>query len=213
MEHTPFLTIFPDCTDLHFLAGGLEKAYVTQVQIHVPEHSMRVSAWFAAMPSPIELTQLENRILQLYALETAEIVADYPRMEQREAGQGSSSSASVQTSGSQTGEVLMGRSIRQQPVSMETLTLESGRVTVEGDVFAVSSRTLQKSGGAVLSFDMTDHTNSIRVTRFLRSDDDQSVLGKITTGSHLIVQGEINYSKYDDDMVLEPRNIARIKLR
>ena len=211
MEHTPFLTIFPDCTDLHFLAGGLEKAYVTQVQIHVPERSMRVSAWFAAMPSPIELTQLENRILQLYALETAEIVADYPRTEQRETGQGTSSSASVQTSGAQTGEVLMGRSIRQQPVSMETLTLESGRVTVEGDVFAVSSRTLQKSGGAVLSFDMTDHTNSIRVTRFLRSDDDQSVLGKITTGSHLIVQGEINYSKYDDDMVLEPRNIMRAK--
>ena len=105
----------------------------------------------------------------------------------------------------------MGRSIRQQPVSMDTLTLESGRVTVEGDVFAVSSRQLQKRGGAVLSFDITDHTNSIRVTRFLRSDEDQSVLDRIAEGSHLTVQGEIGYSKFDDDMVLEPKNIVKSK--
>ena len=209
MDNTPFLTIFPDCTDLHSLAGGLEKAQVTQVQIHTVERSMHIAAKFPRMPSPIELSQLESRILELYALQTVEIEAEYPHTEPRPDAQPGGGASFAAPSGAPSGDVLMGRAIRQQPVSMDTLTLESGRVTVEGDVFAVNSRTLQKRGGAVLSFDMTDHLGSVRVTRFLRSDDDQSILDKITVGNHLVVQGEIGYSKFDDDMVLDPRNIMK----
>ena len=49
---------------------------------------------------------------------------------------------------------------------MNTLTLESGKVTVEGDVVDVTSRTLAKRGSAVLCFDITDRTNSVRVHAF-----------------------------------------------
>ena len=93
---------------------------------------------------------------------------------------------------------------------MNTLTLESGRVTVEGDVVAVNSRSTKK-GGAVLGFDLTDRTNTIHISRFLRQEDDRSIIDKINPGDHLTVQGEIIYSKYDDDMVLDPRNIMKGK--
>ena len=86
------------------------------------------------------------------------------------------------------------------------MALESGKVTVEGDVVDVTSRTLAKRGSAVLCFDITDRTNSVRVSRFLRSEDDQSIIDKVKKGDHVVVQGEIIYSKYDDDMVLDPRN-------
>lgn len=109
------------------------------------------------------------------------------------------------------GDVLFGRAIRQRPVPMNTISLESGKVTVEGDVVAVTSRRLQKRGSAVLCFDVTDRTNSVRVSRFLRSEDDQSVIDKIAEGDHVVVQGEIIYSKYDDDMVLDPRSIMKGK--
>ena len=56
---------------------------------------------------------------------------------------------------------------------------------------------------------MTDSTSSVRVSRFLRADDDQSIVGMIHEGMWLRVQGKINYSKYDEDMVLEPRNIVQ----
>ena len=213
MEYTPFLTIFPDCGDLRDLAGGLEKSHITRVQVHAAEGRMEIAARFAAMPSPVEQKQLEDRIALLYGLQNVKLDPDYPRAEaQRPASEISAGSVNAAAgSRAPAGDVLMGRSFRQQPVSMDTLTLESGRVTVEGDVFAVTSRLLQKRGGAVLSFDMTDCTNSIRVTRFLRSDEDQSILDKITEGSHLTVQGEIGYSKFDDDMVLEPKNIIKTK--
>ena len=207
MDHTPFLTIFPGCADLHDLCGGLNKAYITGAQVAEAERTLSVFAWFPAMPSPVETAALTERIRADYDLRSVSLTADYPRpiSAAPEGSAGSPSAASQQPAGT----VLYGRAIRQTPVPMSSLTMESGRVTVEGDVFAVSSRTLQKRGGAVLAFDMTDRTNSVRVSRYLRSEDDQSILDKIHEGDHLTVQGEISYSKFDDDMVLDPRSIIK----
>ncbi|MBQ9662900.1 MAG: PolC-type DNA polymerase III [Oscillospiraceae bacterium] len=204
-EHPSFLTVFPGCKDLITLAGGLDKATVTDVQVHAAERSISVAARFSAMPSPVDITQLTERLRSDYALNSVAIIPDYPKTE-------SVVQVSVGAS-APTGDVLMGRSIRQTPVRMETLKLESGRVTVEGDVFAVSSRELAKRGAAILSFDITDRTNSIRVSRYLRAEDDQSILKRIGVGDHLLVQGEITFSKFDDDMVLDPRNIMKSKKR
>ena len=206
-EHTPFLTVFPGCAGLTPAAGGLDRAYVTDVQVDVKQGAVSIAAFFAAMPSPVDICQLSDCIRLDYGLNTVAIVPDYPRV--KPAAQAGAPAAS--NPNKPTGAVLMGKPVRQRPVPMNTLTLESGRVAVEGDVVAVTSRSLQKSGGAVLCFDLTDRTNSVRVSRFLRADDDKSVLDAINPGDHLIVQGEIIYSKYDDDMVLDPRNIMKGK--
>ena len=203
-EHTPFLLIFPGCADLADSCGGLDRAYVTDVLVNTAERHLTVSAWFPTMPSPVDLNQLRERLLQDYALSRVVLNPDYPAPV-------SASPEPPAGAGGSHGDVLMGRAIRQSPVLMETLTLESGRVTVEGDVVAVSSRELAKRGAAVLSFDITDRTNSIRVSRYLRAEDDQSILNRISVGDHLLIQGEVNYSKFDDDMILDPRNIMKAK--
>ena len=207
-DHTPLLTIFPGLDGLSGAAGGLDKAYVTDVQIVAEEKTMTVSAYFASMPSPVDVSSICEKLKRDYALAGVGLVPDYPRVRMASESATSYKSAS---GGAPKGDLLMGRPIKQQPVPMETLTLESGRVTVEGDVVAVTSRVLAKRGSAVLCFDLTDRTNSVRVSRFLRSDDDQSIIDRIAPGDHLIVQGEIIYSKYDDDMVLDPRNIMKGK--
>ena len=78
-DYTPFLTIFPGCADLRSMAGGLDKAFVTDVQIDLQERSMTVSARFAAMPSMVDITTLTERLKQDYALEGVGIEPDYPR--------------------------------------------------------------------------------------------------------------------------------------
>ncbi|MBS1419663.1 MAG: PolC-type DNA polymerase III [Oscillospiraceae bacterium] len=209
-EHSPFLSVFPGCEDLKNYAGGLEKAYVTDVQVDAAEMTLTVCAWFSAMPSPVEVTGLTERLKADYGLSGAGLIPDFPRPRM------ASTAAAVHTAPSGAGappkgDVLFGRAIRQRPVPMNTISLESGKVTVEGEVVAVTSRRLQKRGSAVLCFDVTDRTNSVRVSRFLRSEDDQSVIDKIAEGDHVVVQGEIIYSKYDDDMVLDPRSIMKGK--
>jgi len=206
-EHTPFLTIFPGCEDQKSFCGGLDNAYVTDVSIEMKDRSMTVCAWFAAMPSPTEITALSDRLKTDYALSGIGIIPDYPRPKM------ASASAVVPRSSSgdaPSGDVLYGRVIKQHPVPMDTINLESGKVTVEGDVIAVSSKTT-KSGGAVLGFDITDRTSTIHASKFLRAEDDHSVVDKITVGDHLFVKGEITYSKYDGDMVIEPRDIVKGK--
>ncbi|MGI5976572.1 MAG: PolC-type DNA polymerase III [Candidatus Limivicinus sp.] len=202
-EHTPFLSMFPDCAALKDAAGGLEKAYVTEVKINKNEKTMTVSAWFSLMPSIAETGELSSCIESSYGLDRVEINPDFPMPKV--------SGESREKTTSPSGSVLFGRAIKQKPVEMSTVNLESGKVTIEGDVFAVTSRMLQRRGGAVLCFDITDRTNSIRVSRYFRSDDDKTVIDKITVGDHLLVQGEITYSKYDDDMVMDPRNIVKTK--
>ena len=205
-EHTPFLTVFPGCEPRRDSCGGLDKAYITDVQISVPERTMEISAWFPAMPSPVEEEALCRSLEEDYALRSVVLHAEYPRpkAEIRPFAQSGSGESAPK------GEVLFGRAIRQKPVSMDTLNLESGRVTVEGDVVAVTSRTTKK-GGAVLAFDLTDRTSSIHISHFMRQDEDRSVIDKIGPKDHLIVQGEITYNKFEDDMVLDPRNIVRGK--
>ena len=41
-EHTPFLTIFPGCASLAGSAGGLDKAYVTEVQVDSGEMTLSI---------------------------------------------------------------------------------------------------------------------------------------------------------------------------
>ena len=184
-QHTPFLTIFPDCASMADFAGGLDRAYVTEVKVIMAEQTMSIAAWFAAMPSPAEVSKLSDTLRDIYGLRAVAIIPDYPRVNPVVASE-SGTSAPTGNSG---GDVLFGRSIKKKPSPMSELTLESGRVTVEGDVIAVSSRTIQKSGAAVLSFDITDRTNSVRVSRYFRPDDDKSVISKISQGDHLLVQG------------------------
>ena len=208
-EHTSFLTMFPGCEDLSAMAGGLDKAYVTDVQVDPLERTMTVCAWFPAMPSPVDISALGERLKLEYGLSGVGLVPEYPQP--KAASSALAGAAKPPSGGAPQGDVLFGRAIKMHPVPMNTLSLESGKVCVEGDVVAVTSRTLAKRGSAVLAFDITDRSNSIKVTRFLRAEDDQSVVEKIHEGDHVIVQGEVVYSKYDDDMVLDPRNIMKGK--
>ena len=202
-EHTPFLAVFPGCEGRKDSCGGLDRAYVTDVEVQPEAYSLTISAWFPAMPSPVEEEAICACLREDYGLESVQLLADYPARQAAPAVAGAAPSVPK-------GEVLMGHRVKQSPVAMQTLTIESGRVTVEGDVVRVDNRGTKK-GGAVLAFDLTDHTSTFRVSRFLRLEDDRSVLDKIKAGDHLTVQGEVNLNKFENDLAIEPRCIVRTK--
>ncbi len=203
-EHTPLLTIFPDLVPMNAFAGGLENSYVTEVQIALAEKTMTVSAWFSSMPSPAEEIEICGRLKNAFALSHVKLNADFPAPK-------AAPVPSAPGLSKPTGDVLFGRAIKQSPIPMSSVDLESGRVTVEGDVVAVDSRVIPKSGAAVLGFDITDRTNSLHVSRYLKPDEDHSIIDAIQPGAHLLVQGDATYSKYDDDLVIDPRNIVKGK--
>ena len=96
------------------------------------------------------------------------------------------------------------RQIKKAPKPMNTLELDMGVVTVEGDVFAVEHRELKKRSAWVISFDITDYTSSIRVSKFMPGDEGLPIVEGVKTGMHLKISGRLNLNRFDNDMVLEP---------
>ena len=204
----PILTMFPFLKELNSSCGGLDKALVERAEVYLKEGMLELSVCFAEEPSPSEIILLQDKIRACFDIKSVRIDAEWENMGKPVP----TAAARAEEEKKKTqGELLYGRSFKANPVEMQTISLESGKITVEGDVVAVTSRTLQKKGSAVLCFDITDRTDSVRVSRFLRSEDDTSVIDKINVGDHLIVRGDIIWSKYDDDIVLDPIGIMKGK--
>ena len=102
-------------------------------------------------------------------------------------------------------ELIFGKAMRGQVIPMSDISLDYDRVTVEGEVFSVTSRDL-KSGASVACFDMTDYTGSVRVNLFVEKGKNKNhpLLEKISKGMWIRVHGRLTYSNYDNDIVLRP---------
>ena len=138
-EHTSFLEIFPGTASHASSCGGLEKAYVTDVEISLEAGTMSIRAHFARTPAPAELDSICTALRADYGLRVS-IIADGPEVQKAAAASASVSSA---PSGG-SGKVLMGHSIKKSPTPLGQLNQDSGRVAIEGDLFEVTSRKLKK---------------------------------------------------------------------
>jgi len=108
-----------------------------------------------------------------------------------------------------TGKVIFGsRPVKKAHVPIGSLELDMGTVVVEGDVFFVEHRQLKKRSAWVVSFDVTDYTGSIRVSKFMPGDEAKPIVDGVKTGQRLIIQGRLNVNRFDNDMVLEPMAIT-----
>ncbi len=195
MEGTAFLEMFPGCAPLAETCGGLGEAVVTSAIIERARRAMELRVHFSRAPAPVELSFLAGNLSAQFGLSEVNIIPDYPQEESARRPSGGP-------------KALMGKAGKAKPVAISTLTPDSGSVTVRGEVFLVDNREIQKRGAAVLAFDITDRTSSVKVTQFIPSDGDRSILGKIRQGQLLTVTGTVKYNKYDEDMVIEPRSIV-----
>ena len=181
---TELTTMFP------FLAGLVENAIVTSADIDSTTREMTLNVKFS---SNCAYTILQDRIKQEYALRSCRIIPEFAKTE----------------GNSKEGKIIYGTAQKSNKLmEMSEVTLETGRCLVEGDVIAVSSREIQKRGAAVLTFDITDYTNSVRVSKFLDRDEDKKIIEKIKIGDHLRVWGFTTYSKFENDLVIEPKCIS-----
>ncbi len=96
------------------------------------------------------------------------------------------------------------REIKGENVEMGSLQLDMGTVVVKGEVFAVNHRELKKRNAWVVSFDVTDYTGAIRVSKFFQGDEGKPLVDKVRVGQQLLIQGKLNIDRFLNDMVLEP---------
>ena len=113
----------------------------------------------------------------------------------------------VQKKPAETSSMLFGKPFKGAAVPMREVSLENdmGKVVVEGLVFAVGHKELKKSNAWVVSFDMTDYTGSLRINRYMDAELAKPIIEKITKpGMWLRVFGKVSFSRFENDIVLEP---------
>ncbi|OZM58609.1 PolC-type DNA polymerase III [Lottiidibacillus patelloidae] len=106
--------------------------------------------------------------------------------------------------------VSLGYSIKDQPVSIQTIQEEEGKIAIEGYVFFAETREL-RSGRTLLTFKITDYTDSIMVKIFSRDKDDVPILNAISKGMWLKVRGSVQNDTFVRDLVMIAKDIQEIQ--
>jgi len=104
--------------------------------------------------------------------------------------------------------VIMGRAFSDIPVSIASITEDSGRVAIQGSIFNTEVKTLN-NGKTIIIFNITDNTNSITAKIFIKEENDTAKLVEnITNGRYVKVKGDIQYDQYIKELVIFPQNIV-----
>ena len=112
--------------------------------------------------------------------------------------------ARAETKEAPPSETFYGKPFKGTPVPMNELTLDMGTVILEGKVFHVDHKELKKRNAWVVKFDMTDNTNSVRISRFMEATEAKPILDNVKVGSILRVQGKPVEDRFENEMVLKP---------
>lgn len=109
--------------------------------------------------------------------------------------------------------ILTGREIRpsEPPVSMDTLSSESGKVTVLGDIFSIERRVTRDGKRIIITVMITDYSGSITVKIIEMTKKGEAILSELKNGMTLLCSGEVIYDSYDKDINLKPRDISIVK--
>lgn len=102
---------------------------------------------------------------------------------------------------------LYGRSIRGKMIPISTISVDSGRVVVWGDVFDMEKKVTKSGDKNIFTIDITDYTGSTTVKVF-NSIKESAVIDNIKKGSTIAVMGDVEYDKYAGELVVNARSIG-----
>lgn len=195
VKKIPFYDMFSCCSGDDELFGILKKAEVISAVVDSKRKTMKVEIEFSTLPAPVILSMTEAGIAAEFGLNEVKIKPVVPK-------------AAVKKSASAApkARLLYGKHMKGNTIPINEITLDAGRVTIQGEVFAVETRTVRNGNAKIVDFDVTDYTGSIRVSKFMR-EDEEGRLHEVEKGMYLKIQGMVNYNRFHNDVVLEPASV------
>ena len=106
------------------------------------------------------------------------------------------------------GNVLLGKEFWGDPIPLKDIKEDRRQVIVAGEVMTWEARPVR--GGQLISFDLTDYTDSITVKAFARSD---SPLNEpLPPGTGVKIRGRVEFDRFAHELVLTADDIVRAEL-
>lgn len=104
---------------------------------------------------------------------------------------------------------LYGSVIKNSPMIIKKVLPDSGNVIIWGDVFSINCHETRDKKRKIYSIYITDYTGSMTL-KIIEEKEKCKVIDSIKIGDSILVRGEINYDKYDREIVLRPKSICRV---
>lgn len=179
-----------------------------------PVHAVRADAQDFA-PAP-EQEESREEILHKAVEQAAAAAAETPKPKKpRPAPQQHTGYQRPRAEKVREDDLIFGKLIQDPIVSVNEAIAAYDMVTIQGEVFFTDSKDIhsKKTGKdyVKIAFDMTDRTNSVRVSKFLAADKAGDTASKIKKGLYCTVQGKMVYDTFAKEMVLEPTGIVKAK--
>ena len=179
-----------------------------------PVHAVRADAQDFA-PAP-EQEESREEILHKAVEQAAAAAAETPKPKKpRPAPQQHTGYQRPRTEKVREDDLIFGKLIQDPIVSVNEAIAAYDMVTIQGEVFFTDNKDIhsKKTGKdyVKIAFDMTDRTNSVRVSKFLAADKAGDTASKIKKGLYCTVQGKMVYDTFSKEMVLEPTGIVKAK--
>lgn len=179
-----------------------------------PVHAVRADAQDFA-PTP-EQEESREEILHKAVEQAAAAAAETPKPKKpRPAPQQHTGYQRPRAEKVREDDLIFGKLIQDPIVSVNEAIAAYDMVTIQGEVFFTDSKDIhsKKTGKdyVKIAFDMTDRTNSVRVSKFLAADKAGDTASKIKKGLYCTVQGKMVYDTFAKEMVLEPTGIVKAK--
>lgn len=111
-----------------------------------------------------------------------------------------------------TAKPLYGKPGKGKPIPIQSVAPDSGSVTIWGEVFSLDKRETRDKKRNIYSIQITDYTSSM-ILKIIEMKEQSKMLDTISKGMALLVRGEVNYDKYDREIVLRPRSICSVEKR
>lgn len=179
-----------------------------------PVHAVRADAQDFA-PAP-EQEESREEILHKAVGQAAAAAAETPKPKKpRPAPQQHTGYQRPRAEKVREDDLIFGKLIQDPIVSVNEAIAAYDMVTIQGEVFFTDNKDIhsKKTGKdyVKIAFDMTDRTNSVRVSKFLAADKAGDTASKIKKGLYCTVQGKMVYDTFAKEMVLEPTGIVKAK--
>lgn len=106
---------------------------------------------------------------------------------------------------------MVGSTIHEEAVPLESVVEEERRITIQGYVFDVDVRQL-RSGRQLLLLKITDYTSSLEIKMFSRNEEQEAVFAQAKEGMWIKARGRVQTDQFSNELVMMPFDINEVKV-
>ncbi|KHO62509.1 DNA polymerase III PolC [Thermoanaerobacter sp. YS13] len=156
---------------------------------------------FEAEINLVLLEEFEDTMEKIIMEEDIKIIEEIAKSGQKQ----ETSKTTEKIEDKEDSQVLLGKEIKAEAISIKNITAETEEAIIEGEIFSLEFKELKSK--ILMTFDITDYTSSILVKAFLTEEKYIYLKENIQVGSFVKLGGKVFYDKYEGDLVISLKDL------